>query len=417
MSNFITKSKELIANHSNGKYTKEKISNKKLIKFLSGLIETCSEEKIDENDLFKYEETKSHITYIVNYLMSETHYDKEEEAKIKLLDKLMDTNSIENINILKLFNQLKNSATKEEISIKKNIISIIKSKPNIKNNIIIFNGNNPDNDYLNEDYFYNMVFNGKELIQEFIKKYQVKKVLEFNSNVFDEILNNHQSFNIKCLRTLNAYLEKFDNIYKLYNNFNSLFKPIEKINNILITKKIMDDNYKKYFQNIYDGFEKGVIDTQLSFDKKFAKLEKEQKNANIEIKELKKQLETANKKLETANKKIDELNSKQKQSGEEIKVLNKKVENLDNKLLIFEEGVKDMKEELECPITDEIMKEPVVTPSGNSYEKKALQDWIKIKQTDPKSVKPLNENQIYPNLLMGNVIDKFKKLMEKIEEP
>ena len=417
MSNFITKSKELIANHSNGKYTKEKISNKKLIKFLSGLIEACSEEKIDENDLFKYEETKSHITYIVNYLMSETHYDKEEEAKIKLLDKLMDTNSIENINILKLFNQLKNSATKEEISIKKNIISIIKSKPNIKNDIIIFNGNNPDNDYLNEDYFYNMVFNGKELIQEFIKKYQVKKVLEFNSNVFDEILNNHQSFNIKCLRTLNAYLEKFDNIYKFYNNFNSLFKPIEKINNILITKKIMDDNYKKYFQNIYDGFEKGVIDTQLSFDKKFAKLEKEQKNANIEIKELKKQLETANKKLETANKKIDELNSKQKQSGEEIKVLNKKVENLDNKLLIFEEGVKDMKEELECPITDEIMKEPVVTPSGNSYEKKALQDWIKIKQTDPKSVKPLNENQIYPNLLMGNVIDKFKKLMEKIEEP
>ena len=88
-----------------------------------------------------------------------------------------------------------------------------------------------------------MVSEGKELIQEFIKKYKVKKVLEFNPNVFDEILDNHQSFNIECLRSLNAYLEKFDNIYKSYNNFNSLFKQIEKINNILINKKIMDDNY------------------------------------------------------------------------------------------------------------------------------------------------------------------------------
>ena len=409
MSKFISKSKELIANISNGKFTKETLSNKKLVKFLSGLIESCSKEEIDKNDLFKYEETKSHITYIVNYLMSDTHYNKEEEAKIELLEMLIDIVDDAHVNILELFNSLKNSASKEEISIKKNIISIIKRKPNIKNDIIIFNGNNHDDDYLNEDYFYKMVSNGKELIQEFIKKYKVKKVLEFNPNVFDEILDNHQSFNIQCLRSLNAYLEKFDNIYKSYNNFNSLFKQIEKINNILINKKIMDNNYQKYFQNIYDGFENGIIDTHLSFDKKIAKVEKDQKNAKIEIKEL-------TKNLEKSNKKMNELNSEQKQSGEEIKALNEKVGNLDKKLLIFEEGVKDMKEELECPITDEIMKEPVVTPSGNSYEKKALQDWLKVKQADPKSAEPLNNNQIYPNLFMGNVINKFKKLMENIEE-
>ena len=119
MSKFITKSKEFIANKSNGQFTKEKISNKKLIKFLSGLIETCSEEKIDENDLFKYEETKSHITYIVNYLMSDTHYNKEEEAKIELLEMLIDIINDAHINILELFNSLKNSASKEEKSIKK----------------------------------------------------------------------------------------------------------------------------------------------------------------------------------------------------------------------------------------------------------------------------------------------------------
>ena len=383
MSKFITKSKESIANASNGKFTKDKISNKKLIKFLSGLIETCSKEEIDRDDSFKYEETKSHITYIVNYLMSETHNDKEEEAKIELLGTLLDVNKVKCADISELFNILKNSATKEEISIKKNIISIIKSKPNIKSDIIIH-----DDDYLNEDYFYKMVLNGKEFIQEFIKIYQIKKAIEFNSNVFDEILENHQSFNIKCLRSLNAYLEKFDKIYILYNNFNSVFKQVEKINNILINKNIMDDNSKKCFQNIYDEFEKGVIDTNLSFDKKIAKLEKEQKNANIKIKEL--------------IKIINELKSKH---GEEIKALNEKVENLDNELLAFKEGVKNIKEEFECPITDEMLKEPVVSPSGNSYEKKALQNWLKIRQTDSKSVEPLKKNQIY------------KKLMEIIEDP
>ena len=63
------------------------------------------------------------------------------------------------------------------------------------------------------------------------------------------------------------------------------------------------------------------------------------------------------------------------------------------------------------------MKEPVVTPSGNSYEKNALQNWLKIKQTDPKSVQPLNENQVYPNLFLGNIIEKLNKIMEKLEKP
>ena len=48
MSKFIAKSKELIANISDGKFTKETLSNKKLIKFLSGLIESCSKEEIDK---------------------------------------------------------------------------------------------------------------------------------------------------------------------------------------------------------------------------------------------------------------------------------------------------------------------------------------------------------------------------------
>ena len=399
MRRFITKSKELIAIQSEGKFTKEKITNEKLVKFLYSLIEASSLEDYDKNDLFKYEETKSHIIFIVNYLMSETYVEKEEEAKISLLEILMDLNRVDKINISELFKNIKDYVSQEEISIKKNIISIIKNKPNIKIGNIIFNADNQDDDYLNEEYFYKIVFNGKELIKDFIEKYKVKKVLEFNSNIFDEIIVNHQSFNFQCLQSLNEYLEYFDKIYRLYNSFNSPFKQIEKINDILI----IDDDFKNYFKNIYNGFEKGIIDINLSFDKKIAKLEIEQKNANLKIKEL--------------TEKIYELNGQQKQSEETIKVLNKKVEKLDNKVSIMEKGFKDLKESLKCPITDEIMKEPVITPSGNSYEKKALQDWIKIKQTDPKSVQPLTENQVYPNLFLGNIIEKFNKIMEKLEKP
>ena len=110
MSKFISKSKELIANISNGKFTKETLSNKKLVKFLSGLIESCSKEEIDKNDLFKYEETKSHITYIVNYLMSDTHYNKEEEAKMSVTNiKTINRFSIDcNSSLLKSNEQLPN---------------------------------------------------------------------------------------------------------------------------------------------------------------------------------------------------------------------------------------------------------------------------------------------------------------------
>ena len=38
-----------------------------------------------------------------------------------------------------------------------------------------------------------------------------------------------------------------------------------------------------------------------------------------------------------------------------------------------------------CPITQEYMKNPVLTPSGNYYEKSAIIDWLKTHNNDPLS--------------------------------
>ncbi len=38
-----------------------------------------------------------------------------------------------------------------------------------------------------------------------------------------------------------------------------------------------------------------------------------------------------------------------------------------------------------CPITLEVMRDPYITPSGHSYEGRALQQWIAQHGSDPQT--------------------------------
>ncbi len=75
--------------------------------------------------------------------------------------------------------------------------------------------------------------------------------------------------------------------------------------------------------------------------------------------------------------------------------------------------LKFITEDLQCPITGEIFKKPVVAPSGNTYEEEKIKDWIKRGNNDPMSKRPLNENQLYPNLNLGNIIEKYNEINKK----
>lgn len=48
----------------------------------------------------------------------------------------------------------------------------------------------------------------------------------------------------------------------------------------------------------------------------------------------------------------------------------------------------------ECPITLEIMKDPVKTIYGHRYERKNIINWIKANGTCPLTRKPLRESDI-----------------------
>lgn len=60
-----------------------------------------------------------------------------------------------------------------------------------------------------------------------------------------------------------------------------------------------------------------------------------------------------------------------------------------------------------CPITQEIMKDPVCASDGYSYERKAIEEWLTKKQTSPIMNVPISGTQLYPNKILKMLINKY----------
>ena len=57
-----------------------------------------------------------------------------------------------------------------------------------------------------------------------------------------------------------------------------------------------------------------------------------------------------------------------------------------------------------CPITHEIIADPVIDKEGNTYERAAILNWLRTKTTSPISRNPLNQNQLTDNRALKNAI-------------
>ena len=62
-----------------------------------------------------------------------------------------------------------------------------------------------------------------------------------------------------------------------------------------------------------------------------------------------------------------------------------------------------------CPISGEIMEDPVITPSGITYDKKSIEQWLQKKPIDPLSKKPLKKEELIPNRALKESIIEYKK--------
>lgn len=70
-----------------------------------------------------------------------------------------------------------------------------------------------------------------------------------------------------------------------------------------------------------------------------------------------------------------------------------------------------------CPITHEIMREPVTCSDGYTYEKNAIAEWfISGKYTSPMTNERLNNTDYIYNLDLRNAIHSFLENLDQADE-
>ena len=60
-----------------------------------------------------------------------------------------------------------------------------------------------------------------------------------------------------------------------------------------------------------------------------------------------------------------------------------------------------------CPITGETMRDPVVDPEGNTYERSAIENWLSRSQTSPITRSFLTVAMLNPNRALADAIESF----------
>ena len=71
-------------------------------------------------------------------------------------------------------------------------------------------------------------------------------------------------------------------------------------------------------------------------------------------------------------------------------------------------------EDFVCPITQELMDEPVIAADGHTYEKAAILCWLANKMTSPKSGVPLETAAVFPNHLLRRQIREWQEEAHRV---
>jgi STIP1 family protein 1 len=60
-----------------------------------------------------------------------------------------------------------------------------------------------------------------------------------------------------------------------------------------------------------------------------------------------------------------------------------------------------------CPISQEIMKDPVITPQGISFDRQSILEWLKRDNKCPITKMALKESDLITNYALKNTIDDY----------
>jgi hypothetical protein len=70
-----------------------------------------------------------------------------------------------------------------------------------------------------------------------------------------------------------------------------------------------------------------------------------------------------------------------------------------------------------CPITFGLMNDPVIDPEGNTFERRAIQTWIRAHQNSPLTRAPLTESQLYDNQALHQVLTEEAEQSDALIHP
>ena len=74
----------------------------------------------------------------------------------------------------------------------------------------------------------------------------------------------------------------------------------------------------------------------------------------------------------------------------------------------------DIPEEFICPITQKVMKDPVIGSDGHTYEKKAIMEWlVERKGISPMTCQTMAIDQLVPNIALRNAMERFLPQLTK----
>ncbi len=126
------------------------------------------------------------------------------------------------------------------------------------------------------------------------------------------------------------------------------------------------------------------------------------------------------KKNETKDKKTNKETKDDEKEDEKIEniIVKDKKENItlekkemitSNENIITANDENEVIESMICPINQTIMNDPVVTPYGITYERSAIEDWLKNNDTDPIAKKHLTKDMLVTNYALKSVIKEYLK--------
>jgi len=66
-----------------------------------------------------------------------------------------------------------------------------------------------------------------------------------------------------------------------------------------------------------------------------------------------------------------------------------------------------------CPISLDLMMDPVITPHGVSYERHVIEQWLSEHECDPFTHGAMHKMQLIPNIALKNAIHNYKLFSQR----